>query len=186
MAVQPAARRFTVEEYHRTADAGVFGEDDRVELLEGEIVEMAPIGSRHAACVRRLNEVFGERLRGRAIVAVQDPVRLGEHSEPQPDVALLRRREDRYTAAHPGPQDVLLVVEVADTSAAWDRERKVPLYAQAGVPEVWVVDLVAGAVHTYRGPAGGAYAEADRVGPGDHVAPEAFPDAAVDVADLLR
>ena len=185
VAVQPAARRFSVDEYHRMAEAGILGEDDRVELLEGEIVEMAPIGNRHATCVRKLLAFFAEKLRGRAIVDVQDPVRLDERSEPQPDVTLLAWREDWYAAAHPGPGDALLVVEVADTSAAWDLRRKVPLYARAGVAEVWVVDLAAGAVHIYRAPAGGAYAEVGRLGPGDVLAPAAFPDAAVDVAFLL-
>ena len=118
-------------------------------------------------------------------MAVQNPVRLDQRSEPQPDVTLLAPREDWYAGAHPGPGDALLAVEVADTSAAWDRRRKVPLYARAGVPEVWVVDLAAGAVHTYRRPAGGSYAEVGRVGPGDHLAPAAFPDAAVDVSFLL-
>lgn len=184
-AVQPAPRRFTVDEYYRMAEAGILGEDDRVELLDGEIVEMSPIGNRHATCVRKLNGFFTEKLRGRAIVDVQDPVRLDSYSEPQPDVALLAWRDDWYAAAHPGPGDALLVVEVADTSAAWDRRRKVPLYARAGVAEVWVVDLAAGAVHAYRHPAGGAYAEAERLGPGERLAPAAFPDAAVEVSFLL-
>ena len=183
--VLPRHRRFTVDEYHRMAEAGILHEGDRVELIDGEVYEMAPIGSRHAACVRRLNELFGERLRRTAIVAVQDPVRLSQTSEPQPDIALLRRREDRYAAAHPGPEDIFLIVEVGDSSAAWDRERKVPAYASAGVPEVWLVDLEVGVLEAYRHPQRGAYAEVERHGHDGTVSPAAFPEVSVLVADLL-
>ncbi len=127
-------RPFTVAEYHRMAEAGVLGEDDRVELLEGEIVQMTPIGSRHAACVARLTHLFVDRLQGRAQVNVQNPVHLSERSEPQPDLALLRPRPDFYARAHPGPADVLLLVEVAETSSDVDWTVKIPLYAGAGVP----------------------------------------------------
>lgn len=135
MAVQLLKRLFTVAEYHRMAEAGILGEDDRVELIEGEIVGMTPISSRHAGQVNRLVRLFTQRLGGRAILSVQNPIRLGEHSEPQPDVALLRPRPDFYATAHPGSEDVLLVIEVADlsacdaqagTSAAYDREVKPP------------------------------------------------------------
>ncbi len=137
----PERHRFTVEDYYRMADAGLLGHDERVELIEGEVIDMAAIGSRHAACVNRLNELFMTRLAGRAVVGVQNPVRLTDLSEPQPDVAVLRQRPDFYAGAHPGPADILLVVEVADTTLAWDRNVKVPLYGRAGIPEVWVVDL---------------------------------------------
>jgi len=126
MAAPLVRHRFTVEEYHRMGQAGILSEDDRVELIEGEIVEMAPVGSRHAACVKRLNALLSRRAGGRALVSVQDPIRLGEHSEPQPDLALLKPREDFYAAAHPGPEDVLLVIEVAETSLEYDREVKLP------------------------------------------------------------
>jgi Uma2 family endonuclease len=156
MAVQPAPYRFTVGEYYQMAESGIFNEDDRVELLEGEIVEMAPIGSRHAASVRRISRSFFEHLSGKATVSVQNPVRLNEQSEPQPDVVLLRHRPDYYAGGHPGPEDILLLVEVGDTTAAWDRERKLPLYAAAGVREVWLVDLPAGTVEVCRRPEGAA------------------------------
>ena len=125
------------------ADAGIFGEDDRVELLDGEIVEMAPVGSRHAACVNKLTQLFVERSEGRALLAPRNPITLGERSEPQPDLALLRPRADYYASGHPTPDEVLLVVEVGDTTAEWDRRHKLPLYAAAGVAEVWLVDLAA-------------------------------------------
>jgi hypothetical protein len=156
MAVQLLKRLFTVVEYHRMAEAGILGEDDRVELLEGEIVQMGPIGSRHASCVKRLVDIFIPLQVGRKVIlSVRDPIELGEHSEPQPDLTVLKPRPDFYAKAHPGPADVFLLVEVADlsacnaqagTSAAYDRDMKVPLYAQAGVPEVWVVDVAVGDV----------------------------------------
>jgi len=185
MAVQPVRHRFTVDEYHQMAVGGVFTEDDRVELLEGEVVEMAPIGSRHAGCVNRLNMFFAKRLTGLAIVAVQNPVRLNEHSEPQPDFALLRPRPDAYASRHPGPEDVVLLVEVADTTAAWDRGHKLPLYAAAGVPEVWLVDLTAAVVEVCHRPEGAAYREVRAAVPAEHIAPEAFPEVSLSVRDLL-
>ena len=185
MAVQPVRHRFTVSEYYRMADAGIFGEDDRVELLDGEIVEMAAIGSRHAGCVNRLNSFFVQRLGRRAVVAVQNPVRLGDLSEPQPDLALVRPRPDDYGGGHPHPGDVLLLMEVADTTAAWERQHKLPLYASGGVGEVWLVDLAAPAVEVYRRPEGGVYGEVQVVGGGEVLSPLAFPDVALAVADLL-
>ncbi len=186
MAVQPTPYRFSVVEYHQMADGGVFGEDDRVELLEGEVVEMAPIGSRHAGCVNRLTMFYAGRLAGRVIVAVQNPVRLSEHSEPQPDLALLRPRPDAYACGHPGPEDVLLVVEVADATAIWDRRHKLPLYAAAGLAEVWLIDLTAAVVEVCRQPEGGAYRELRVAAPGEHVAPQAFPEASLPVRNLLE
>jgi Uma2 family endonuclease len=126
MGVQVQRRLFTVEEYHRMAEAGILSEEDRVELIEGELVTMSPIGSRHAACVKRLVRLLDRAAGDRAIVGAQDPIRLGARSEPQPDVALLRYRPDFYASAHPGPEDVLLVVEVAETSADADRSLKIP------------------------------------------------------------
>lgn len=157
MSVQIARRHFNVSEFYRMAEAGIFLEDDRVELVRGEIVEMSPIGSRHAACVGRLTELFSRQSRQKFIVWVQNPIRLDESSEPEPDVVLLNRRSDFYAGGHPAPEDVLLVVEVADTSAEYDRTVKTPLYAQAGIPEVWLVDLTEDAVEVYAEPVNGAY-----------------------------
>jgi Uma2 family endonuclease len=150
MAIELVRHRFTVADFHRMAEAGILGGDDRVELIDGEIVEMTPIGSRHAACVDRLAQLFFEQVGRRAIVRVQSPIRLGEHSEPQPDVTLLRPHPDFYAASHPRPEDVLLVVEVAETSAQLDRAVKAPLYARAGIPELWLVDLEAEAIVVHR------------------------------------
>ena len=157
MHVQMPTRRFTVEEYQRMAEAGILGEDDRVELLDGRIVEMMPIGEPHAACVRRLTNLLAERARGRAIVDVQDPVYLDRWSLPQPDVTLLRPRSDFYTS-HPRPEDLLLVVEVADTSLGYDRDEKFPRYAAGGITEAWLVDLEGDRIEVHREPGPEGYA----------------------------
>ncbi len=136
MAAQVARRMFTTDEFHRMAAAGILSEDDRVELIDGEIVQMSPIGSPHASCVDRLTALFVRRFGRRAIIRVRNPIVLSRHSEPQPDLAVLKLRTDFYAEKHPGPSDVLLVVEVADTSADYDRLTKVALYARAGIPEV--------------------------------------------------
>ncbi|MGI8683865.1 MAG: Uma2 family endonuclease [Acidimicrobiales bacterium] len=182
---EPKAHRFTVDEYYRMADAGIFNEDSRVELLRGEIVGMAAIGSHHAACVAGLTQLFGRRLGDRAFVWAQNPVRLDDLSEPEPDIALLRPRGDNYAGGHPTPNDVLLLVEVGDTSATWDRDHKLPLYADAGVAEVWLVDLPSGSVEVCRLPGNGAYQERVTCNPGELVTPDAFHDVAIDVADIL-
>src|SRR5438105_616378 len=139
MVVQLPHRRFTVDDYYRMGKAGILTEDDRVELLDGEIVEMSPIGSPHAGGVTRCMRVLTRLLGDWAVVAVQNPVRLGPLSEPQPDVAVLKPRPDLYADSHPTPKDVFLIVEVADTSATADRQVKLPLYARAGIPEVWLL-----------------------------------------------
>jgi len=147
-----------VEDFHRMGEAGVLAPEARVELIEGEIFDMAPIGSRHASIVNRLNQMFVLAASGRAIVQVQGPVRLGEHSEPEPDLTLLRPSADFYRDRAPGAGDVLLIVEVSDTTQRYDRRVKVPLYARHGVPEVWVIDLENRLVHFHRQPAGETYA----------------------------
>jgi Uma2 family endonuclease len=146
---------------------------------------MAPIGSRHAACVKRLNNLFSRQVGDRAVVGVQDPVRLDEYSEPQPDLTLLRPRPDYYAGGHPGPEDVLLVVEVAETSAEYDRQIKVPLYARAGIREVWLVDLAASAVEVYREPTPEGYRQVRRFGRGETLSPEALPDINLALDDIL-
>src|SRR5919109_5115464 len=136
MSVQIMKRLFTTEDYHRMMASGILSENDHVELLGGEIVEMSPISSRHAACVNRLTQLFSNRFGNRTIVNVQNPIHLSANSEPQPDLATLRPRADFYSAAHAEPKDVFVIIEVAETSAEFDRDVKLPLYAQAGIPEV--------------------------------------------------
>ncbi|MGH2376231.1 MAG: Uma2 family endonuclease, partial [bacterium] len=175
MAVQVTRRRFTVDEYYRMADAGIFSEDDRVELIEGEIVEMVAIGSRHAGSVGKFNRILSRRVGDAALVWVQNPIRLSEHSELRPDLALLRPRPDFYTSAHPGPEDVLLLIEVAESSVDYDREVKVPLYARYRVREYWLIDLPKGVVEVYRGPTPEGYRETQTVRRGGQLTIEALP-----------
>lgn len=182
----PVARRlFTVDEYYRMAEAGVLGPDDRVELLEGEIVTMSPIGNRHAGCVNALNQIFTSRLAGRAVVTVQNPVRLDTHSEPQPDVCLLRPRADSYRSAHPRPRDVLLLVEVSDTTQEYDRGEKLRAYAKAEIAEVWIVDLAGEAVESCREPRAEGYARIESFRRGQNLSPAAFADLRVGVDEIL-
>ncbi|MBE3573075.1 MAG: Uma2 family endonuclease [Moorella humiferrea] len=184
-AVEVARRRFTVDEYYQMARAGILGEDDRVELIEGEIIEMVPIGVKHAACVRRLLHIFSSRIGGKALVDTQNPLRIDKHSEPQPDLMLLKRRDDYYGAFHPRPEDVLLLIEVADTSVAYDREVKVKLYARAGINEVWLVDLQTQQVIAYRQPSSTGYKELKEYGLDDSIAPQTFPGMNISVRDIL-
>lgn len=185
MSVQVLRRHFSVEDYYRMAAAGLFGPDDRVELVEGEVIEMSPIGSRHAACVGRLTELLRSLPREVAILWVQNPVRLDDYSEPVPDVTLLRRRDDFYARANPGPADVLLLIEVSDSTLEYDRQIKVPLYARAGIPEVWVVNLPGEVVEVYARPGGGVYRDARLVGRGQGLTSAAVPSLALDAEALL-
>ncbi len=185
MAVQLLRRRFTVDEYQRMGQVGILGEDDRLELLEGEIVEMAPIGSRHQAAVDRLTRLFSNQVADGAMVRVQGPIQLGGDSEPQPDVTILRLRADFYASAHPGPGDVLLLVEVSDSSTEYDREVKVPLYARHGILEVWLVGLESEVIEVYRGPGAQGYQNVSQSVRGRRLSPEFFPGLELAVDDIL-
>ncbi len=185
MTVHISRHRFDVEAYYRMAECGILPRDARVELLDGEIVEMAPIGDRHAACVDWLTHVLATAVANRAIVRVQNPVRLGRRSEPQPDVALLRYRPDFYRSGHPGPSDVLLIVQVGDSSVDFDREVKTPLYAAAGIPEVWIVDLLAEGIEVYRGAGPRGYSEVTRHLRDGRISPAGLPDLILEVSPVL-
>ena len=178
-------RRFTVEEYDRMAEVGIFGPEDRVELIEGDIVQMSPIGIRHAACVTALNRRLMSAAGDSTVLLPQDPVRLFSDTEPQPDVVLLRPPEALYWQRKAGPADPMLVVEVADTSYRFDRYVKVPIYARAGIPEAWIVDLTRELVEVFRDPRGDGYASITRVERGANVAPAALPGAAIAVSEVL-
>ena len=181
----PARRRFTVAEYYAMADAGILSENDRVELLDGDLIVMPPIGNWHGGGVKFLANTFPSVLQGRAIMAVQDPVRLDEHSEPQPDIMLLQWRDDFYRNGHPGPADVLLLIEVADSSVEFDRTVKLAAYARAGIPELWIVARAEHRIEAYTEPAGNEYATVRHFGPGETVSPQAFPDIALAVDRII-
>jgi Uma2 family endonuclease len=187
MAIQTDVRRrrFTREEYHRMADAGILHEDDRVELIEGEIVLMTPIGRRHAACVAELTRLLVPAVGQRALLWPQNPITLPDESEPQPDIVLLRPRADRYLQDDAHPEDVLLLVEVADTSQRYDRLVKLPLYGRAGVPEVWIVDLPGEVIEICRRPTPTGYTHVERIGRGGVITPGAFPDVVLSVDAIL-
>ena len=186
MSQLPARHRVTVDEFERIVEAGVFAPDERLELIDGEIVDMSPIGNPHMACVNRLNTLFAPlSVAGRAIVQVQGAFVASDVSRPQPDVALLRPRADFYATAGPGPTDVLLAVEVADSSLRYDTGVKRPLYAAAGVTEMWIVDLNGGVVEVATEPGPQGFVRLVRARPGDTISPVALPDVAIPVTELL-
>ncbi len=178
-------RRFTVEEFYRMGEAGILSENERVELIEGEITMMTPIGPPHAAAVDRLTRLWILRLGDRVIVRVHNPVRLSPVSEVQPDLALLRPYPDFYVKSHPEAPDVLLVIEVADTTAETDRRVKIPLYAKAGMQEAWLLDLSTERVEVYRQPTPEGYRDLVAFSRGQSLAPKALPDLILTVDDLL-
>lgn len=178
-------RGFSADDYQRLGMEGILHEDDRIELIDGEIVLVSPIGSRHAACVKMLNVEFRDSLGGQAIVSLQDPIRLGDDSEPQPDVALLRPRNDFYASAHPGPDDVLLLIEVADTSLERDRQKTAETYAKHRIPEVWIANLSDDLVERYRNPAEGEYADVRQFSRGERISPALLPDVELAIDDIL-
>ncbi len=176
-------RLFDVDEYYAMGEAGILSEDDRVELLDGEIVTMAPIGSLHAACVGKLTHLLISRFGEQAIIRVQNPIRLDRHTELQPDVTAVKWGD--YSRAHPGPEDVLLLIEVSDTTVETDRGVKLPLYAQSGIREVWIVDLPARSVETYLEPEGVSYAKTGLVGLDGELSPTALGDVSLPVGEIL-
>ena len=184
MSVQTKRRLFTVQEYHLMSEVGVFAEDDRLELIEGEIIQMAAIGTRHATCVRRLIGQFRQIPEEIAILDVQNPIQLTERTEPQPDVVLLQPRADYYATAHPIPAEVLLLVEVSDSTVDFDRDVKVPNYARSGIQEVWLWDLEVNCLEVYRDAIANSYTSIQKFERGQQVSPLAFPEFAVSI-DLI-
>jgi len=185
MAIQPKRHRFTTTDYYRMGEAGVFGHDARVELIDGEIIDMSPIGPRHSDGVDRFNELFVTRFAGVARVRIQNPIHLSEHNDPQPDVVLARRRAGGYGARHPEPGDVLLVVEVADSSIEFDRQVKAGMYARAGIPELWIWDLGRELILVHCDPTPDGYATIRVARRCESLSPLAVPDVVLPVSDLL-
>ncbi|HEU5424940.1 MAG TPA: Uma2 family endonuclease [Nitrolancea sp.] len=176
--------RFSVDDFQRMGEAGIFGEDDRVELLDGEIITMNPIGGPHMTSVNRLTRRLVLALGEDAIVSIQNPIVLGRHDEPQPDVVVLRSEADQH-AGKPVPDDVLLLIEVADSTLAYDRDVKLPRYAQSGIPETWIVDLAGRLITRYTEPTAEGYRVATTFRPGQAIASASLPALQLAVADIL-
>jgi Uma2 family endonuclease len=182
----PALHRFSATDYHRMAEAGVLRPDARVELLHGRITDKPPIGPFHGGLVNRLIRLFGKLSNDRWMESAQNPLRMDDHSEPEPDFMLLKPSPDDYTKRHPGPEDVFLLVEVSEASLEYDREEKLPAYGRAGILEVWIVNRRDQAIEVYREPHFTGYGSKTVLHPGGKASPQAFPDAIVNVAELLK
>ncbi|PYS00123.1 MAG: Uma2 family endonuclease [Acidobacteria bacterium] len=185
MEAEVKKRLFTVEEYHQMAEAGILREDDRVELIDGEIIQMSPIGHRHMVCVNRANTLFIQAFGNGAVVSPQNPVRLTDWTEPQPDLVVFKPRADFYAKKEPVPEDVLFMVEIAETTLSYDRKIKLPRYAAAGIPEFWIGDLKNDILHVYRNPGRETYNIALILHPSESISPLAFPDVTFQVGELL-
>ena len=185
MRAEVTRKLFTTDEYYRMAEAGILTPDDRVELIEGEIIRMSPIGTRHAGCVNRASELFILKFHARAIVTVQNPARLNQYNEPQPDILLLKPRDDYYASKHPSGEDTLLLLEVADTSLGFDLKVKIPLYATMGIPEVWIADLRKNVLRVFRNPEAGRYSTVLTFSAGETFSVLAFPDVVFNASDLI-
>ena len=185
LAFLPQRHRLTVDQYYRMAEAGILKEDDRVELIEGEIIDMPPIGIDHAYFVNRLTSLFIQSVGLQANVSSQNPIRLNSRSEPQPDIALLRYREDFYRHTRPGPKDILLLVEVSDTTLRYDTEVKLPLYARHEIPEVWIVDLEHQRLEVFRRPEEGVYLKLFSPNLDETIAPIGLAEARVNLRNLF-
>jgi len=181
----PARHRLSVEDYHKLGEVGILTEESRVELIEGELIDMAPIGGPHMGLVNRLNRLLVLAVGDLGVVSIQNPVTLPPNSEPQPDVAILKPGADSAGSAVPRADEVLLLIEVADTTLSYDRNTKLKLYAKAGIAEAWIVNLQSKCVEVYRDPAPAGYVEHSEVGSGRIVSPLALPTVQLAVAEIF-
>lgn len=184
MSIQLAKRLLTVSDYHKMAEVGILDEDDRVELINGEIIEMSPIGKLHVNRVNRITSIFKKLPDEKAILSVQNPISIGPYSEPEPDISLLEFQADFYESQLPQAEDVILVIEVADTSLGYDREIKKPLFAAAGIPELWIVNIEDEQVEVYKNPSNGNYTSRQDFRKGETIHLENL-DFSVDVERIL-
>ncbi len=184
MSFQTMERLFTVDEYYQMAQSGILKEDDRVELIEGEIIQMGPIGSSHAGCFYRLNQLFSHGLKNRTICGGQNPLHIDDYTEPQPDFMVLKR-DDFYSDTHPRLGDILLLIEISQRSITYDRTIKLPLYGSSGIPECWVVDLDAKVIKQYREPDERGYNIKNILHHDQTISPLHFPDLVLNVLDII-
>lgn len=173
--------RLTADDYYKMGNAGIFTENDRVELIEGEIIDMVPIGSQHAYLLNKLNRIFSKQILETTLVRIQDPLRLNHHNEPEPDLVIVTNKN--YSSHHPGPEDTLLVIEVADSSLAYDLEIKTSLYARHNIPEVWVINLNDKKIHTFQKPHDGTYQQQSTCDTGT-ISPIQVSDLVLDIDEL--
>jgi Uma2 family endonuclease len=178
-------RLFTVKEYYQMFESGLFADGDRVELIRGEIIKMSPIGRRHAACVDRCNYTFAHKLGTKVIIRIQNPLALDNTSEPEPDVMVLNYKNDFYRSGHPQPTDVLLLIEVADSTIDSDRQLKIPVYAEDGITEVWLIDINSDCIEVYRYPTERGYQDIQKFYRGQNLSVLAFPDISIAVDEIL-
>lgn len=186
MTAQLLRKKFTVSEFCQMAETGIFSDEENIELIEGEIVEMGKIGRRHAAYCDRLNDLFRDRFEKQVLIRVQSPIELNNLSQPQPDIALLRRREDYYESGHPQPHDIFLLVEIADTTIDSDREIKIPLYGKNNILETWLIDINAQCLEVYRDPSPQGYQSTQQLQRGQRIASLIFPEIAIAVNAIMR
>ncbi|SHM99211.1 Endonuclease, Uma2 family (restriction endonuclease fold) [Cyclobacterium lianum] len=169
MATEVVKRLINVDEYHKMAEMGILKPDDRLELIQGEIYEMSPIGSKHAGIVNKLAGLLNELFKNKAVTGVQNPVQIDDRNEPEPDISLLKYRSDYYSSAHPVPADVLAIIEVSDASIRFDKDVKLPLYATHRIPEYWIIDLESNRIEVYANPKEGTYTSIQRYLPGEEI-----------------
>ena len=185
MSAQLEKRYFNVDEYYRMARASILKPDDRVELIEGEIIKMSPIGSPHAACVSRLDDLLHDFDKRKVMVRIQNPIRLDDFSEPVPDVVILKSRRDYYSTRHPIPSDVFIIIEVAETSVVADRHIKIPLHARSLIPEVWLINLPKKVIEVYFDPVAGSYRKSRKYKRGETAVAQSVPGLELEVNDIL-
>lgn len=183
--VWPRRHRLSIDDFHALTTARILGEDDRVELINGELIDMAPIGSPHRGAVDWIAQLLMARTGGSAIVSSQNPIALAPDSEPQPDLALLKPRADYYSSGHPTPPDILLLIEVADSTVRYDREIKIPLYAQHDIAEAWLLDLPKKQLEVFRSPSAGAYRLMLKPEATERVSPTLLPGLEFGAGDLF-
>ncbi|MDQ7074120.1 MAG: Uma2 family endonuclease [Gammaproteobacteria bacterium] len=182
---EPHPHGFSIADYHRMVESGILSAQDHVELITGEVIDMAPIGSQHAGIVKKLSHLCNQAAAHAAIISVQDPVILSDLSEPQPDIALLHYRDDFYSSAHPRAEEIYLIIEVADSTLRYDRTVKLPLYAQAEIPEIWIVNVEGKALEIYRQPIDGTYQQQHRLETLGEISLEALPAITLDLKSLF-
>lgn len=185
VAFQPIRKKFTVNDFHKMTEVGILAEDGTTEIIKGELVERMPIGSRHAGVVARLSKLFEKRVGDESIIWSQNPIHLDDYNEPLPDVALLKLREDFYTENNPRPEDVFLLAEVSDSTARYDREEKTLLYAQAGIPELWLINVRREIIEIYTQPDKGNYRNIQIYQHGESIRSITLPDLQIAVDEIL-